>query len=64
MTNNKKNFMVNVEFIVQSNYLIVQYITNELQQVIQNKLEENGFDALTHDMISVTISPEQEEITQ
>jgi len=64
MTNNKKNFMVNVEFIVQANYLIVQYITNELQQVIQNKLEENGFDALTHDMISVTISPEQEEITQ
>jgi hypothetical protein len=64
MTNNKKNFMVNVEFIVQADYLIVQYITNELQQVIQNKLEENGFDALTHDMISVTISPEQEEIMQ
>lgn len=56
--------MVNVEFIVQADYLIVQYITNELQQVIQNKLEENGFDALTHDMISVTISPEQEEIMQ
>jgi len=64
MRNNKKNFMVNVEFIVQADYLIVQYITNELQQVIQNKLEENGFDALTHDMISVTISPEQQEITQ
>jgi len=64
MTNNKKNFMVNVEFIVQADYLIVQYITNELQQVIQNKLEENGFDALTHDMISVTISPEQQEIMQ
>jgi hypothetical protein len=64
MTNNKKNFMVNVEFLVQADYLIVQYITNELQQVIQNKLEENGFDALTHDMISVTISPEQEEIMQ
>jgi hypothetical protein len=64
MTNNKKNFMVNVEFLVQADYLIVQYITNELQQVIQNKLEENGFDALTHDMISVTISPEQQEIMQ
>jgi len=64
MRNNKKNFMVNVEFIVQADYLIVQYITNELQQAIQNKLEENGFDALTHDMISVTISPEQEEIMQ
>jgi hypothetical protein len=64
MTNNKKNFMVNVEFLVQADYLIVQYITNELQQVIQNKLEENGFDALTHDMISVTITPEQEEIMQ
>jgi hypothetical protein len=63
MTNNNKNFIVKVEFIVQADYLIVQYITNELQQVIQNKLEENGFDALTHDMISVTISPEQEEIT-
>tara|TARA_R110000822_G_scaffold111564_3_gene242312 strand:+ start:331 stop:525 length:195 start_codon:yes stop_codon:yes gene_type:complete len=64
MTNNKKNFIVKVEFLVQADYLIVQYITNELQQVIQNKLEENGFDALTHDMISVTISPEQEEIMQ
>jgi hypothetical protein len=64
MTNNKKNFMVNVEFIVQADYLIVQYITNELQQVIHNRLEENGFDALTHDMISVTITPEQEEIMQ
>jgi hypothetical protein len=64
MMNNKKNFIVKVEFIVQADYLIVQYITNELQQVIQNKLEENGFDALTHDMISVTISPEQQEIMQ
>ena len=64
MTNNNKNFIVKVEFIVQADYLIVQYITNELQQVIQNKLEENGFDALTHDMISVTISPEQQEIMQ
>ena len=64
MTNNKKNFIVKVEFLVQADYLIVQYITNELQQVIQNKLEENGFDALTHDMISVTVSPEQEEIMQ
>ena len=61
---NKKNYIVKVEFLVQADYLIIQYITNELQQVIQNKLEENGFDALTHDMISVTISPEQEEITQ
>jgi hypothetical protein len=59
-----KNYIVNVEFIVQADYLVVQDITNELQQVIQNKLEENGFDALTHDMISVTISPEQEEIMQ
>ena len=58
------NFIVKVEFLVQADYLIIQYITNELQQVIQNKLEENGFDALTHDMISVTISPEQEEIMQ
>ncbi len=64
MMNNKKNFIVKVEFIVQADYLIVQYITNELQQVIQNKLEENGFDALKHDMISVTISPEQQEIMQ
>jgi hypothetical protein len=64
MTNNKKNFIVNVEFIVQADYLVIQDITNEMQQVIQNKLEENGFDALTHDMISVTISPEQQEIMQ
>jgi hypothetical protein len=64
MTNNKKNFIVKVEFLVQADYLIVQYITNELQQVIHNRLEENGFDALTHDMISVTITPEQEEIMQ
>jgi ribosomal protein S3AE len=35
-----------------------------MQQVIQNKLQENEFDELTHDMISVTISPEQQEITQ
>ena len=63
MTNN--NFIVKVEFLVQADYLIIQYITNELQQAIQNKLEENGFDALTHDKISVTITPEQlEEITQ
>ena len=61
---NMKNYIVKVEFLVQADYLIVQYITNELQQVIQNKLEENGFDALTHDMISVTITPEQQEITQ
>ena len=59
-----KNYIVKVEFLVQADYLIIQYITNELQQVIQNKLEENGFDALTHDMISVTITPEQEEIMQ
>ena len=59
-----KNYIVKVEFLVQADYLVIQDITNELQQVIQNKLEENGFDALTHDMISVTISPEQEEITQ
>lgn len=59
------NFIVKVEFLVQADYLIIQYITNELQQVIQNKLEENGFDALTHDKISVTIIPEQlEEIMQ
>jgi hypothetical protein len=64
MTNNN-NFIVKVEFLVQADYLIIQYITNELQQAIQNKLEENGFDALTHDKISVTITPEQlEEITQ
>lgn len=61
---NNNNFIVKVEFLVQADYLVIQYITNELQQVIQNKLEENGFDALTHDMISVTISPEQQEITQ
>ena len=60
-----KNFIVKVEFLVQADYLIIQYITNELQQVIQNKLEENGFDALTHDKIFVTIIPEQlEEIMQ
>lgn len=59
-----KNYIVKVEFLVQADYLVIQDITNELQQVIQNKLEENGFDALTHDMISVTISPEQEEIMQ
>ena len=58
-----KNYIVKVEFLVQADYLVIQDITNEMQQVIQNKLEENGFDALTHDMISVTISPEQEEIT-
>ena len=63
MTNNN-NFIVKVEFLVQADYLVIQDITNELQQVIQNKLEENGFDALTHDMISVTISPEQQEIMQ
>jgi ribosomal protein S3AE len=61
---NNNNFIVKVEFLVQADYLVIQDITNELQQVIQNKLEENEFDALTHDMISVTISPEQEEITQ
>ena len=61
---NNNNFIVKVEFLVQADYLVIQDITNELQQVIQNKLEENGFDALTHDMISVTISPEQEEIMQ
>lgn len=59
-----KNYIVKIEFLVQADYLVIQYITNELQQVIHNRLEENGFDALTHDMISVTISPEQEEITQ
>ena len=60
-----KNYIVKVEFLVQADYLVIQDITNELQQVIQNKLEENGFDALTHDKISVTITPEQlEEITQ
>ena len=59
-----KNYIVKVEFLVQADYLVIQDITNELQQVIQNKLEENGFDALTHDMISVTITPEQEEIMQ
>ena len=58
-----KNYIVKVEFLVQADYLVIQDITNELQQVIQNKLEENGFNELTHDMISVTISPEQEEIT-
>ena len=58
-----KNYIVKVEFLVQADYLVVQDITNEMQQVIQNKLEENGFNELTHDMISVTISPEQEEIT-
>lgn len=59
------NFIVKVEFLVQADYLVIQDITNEMQQVIQNKLEENGFDALTHDKISVTITPEQvEEITQ
>jgi len=61
--NNKKNFIVKVEFLVQADYLVLQDIINEMQQVIQNKLEENGFNELTHDMISVTISPEQEEIT-
>jgi len=61
---NNNNFIVKVEFLVQADYLVIQDITNELQQVIQNKLEENEFDALTHDMISVTITPEQEEITQ
>lgn len=61
---NNNNFIVKVEFLVQADYLVIQDITNELQQVIQNKLEENGFDALTHDMISVTISPEQQEIMQ
>jgi hypothetical protein len=61
---NNNNFIVKVEFLVQADYLVIQDITNELQQAIQNKLEENGFDALTHDMISVTISPEQEEIMQ
>jgi hypothetical protein len=61
---NNNNFIVKVEFLVQADYLVIQDITNELQQVIQNKLEENGFDALTHDMISVTISPEQQEIVQ
>jgi len=64
MMNNKKNFIVKVEFLVQADYLVLQDIINEMQQVIQNKLEENGFDALTHDKIAVTISPEQEEITQ
>ena len=59
-----KNYIVKVEFLVQADYLVIQDITNELQQVIQNKLEENGFDALTHDMIYVTITPEQEEIMQ
>ena len=59
-----KNYIVKVEFLVQADYLVIQDITNELQQVIQNKLEENGFDALTHNMISVTITPEQEEIMQ
>jgi len=59
-----KNYIVKVEFLVQADYLVIQDITNEMQQVIQNKLEENGFDELTHDMISVTISPEQQEITQ
>ena len=60
-----KNYIVKVEFLVQADYLVIQDITNELQQVIQNKLEENGFDALTHDKISVTIIPEQlEEIMQ
>ena len=60
-----KNYIVKVEFLVQADYLVIQDITNELQQVIQNKLEENGFDALTHDKISVTITPEQlEEIMQ
>ena len=60
-----KNYIVKVEFLVQADYLVIQDITNEMQQVIQNKLEENGFDALTHDKISVTITPEQlEEITQ
>jgi len=63
MMNNKKNFIVKVEFLVQADYLVVQDIINEMQQVIQNKLEENGFDLLTHNMIAVTISPEQEEIT-
>jgi len=58
-----KNYIVKVEFLVQADYLVIQDITNEMQQVIQNKLEENGFNELTHDMISVTISPEQEEIT-
>jgi ribosomal protein S3AE len=62
--NNKKNFIVKVEFLVQADYLVLQDITNEMQQVIQNKLQENEFDELTHDMISVTISPEQQEITQ
>ena len=61
---NNNNFIVKVEFLVQADYLVIQDITNELQQVIQNKLEENGFDALTHDMISVTITPEQQEIMQ
>jgi ribosomal protein S3AE len=61
---NKKNYIARVEFLVQANYLVIQHITNEMQQVIQNKLQENGFDELTHDMISVTITPEQEEITQ
>ena len=62
---NNNNFIVKVEFLVQADYLVIQDITNELQQVIQNKLEENGFDALTHDKISVTIIPEQlEEIMQ
>jgi hypothetical protein len=64
MMNNKKNFIVKVEFLVQADYLVLQDITNEMQQVIQNKLQENEFDELTHDMISVTISPEQQEITQ
>ena len=63
MMNN--NFIVKLEFLVQADYLVIQDITNEMQQVIQNKLEENGFDELTHDKISVTITPEQlEEITQ
>lgn len=61
---NNNNFIVKLEFLVQADYLVIQDITNELQQVIQNKLEENEFDALTHDMISVTISPEQQEIMQ
>ena len=64
MMNNNKNYIVKVEFLVQADYLVIQDITNELQQVIQNKLEENGFDALTHDTISVTITPEQQEIMQ
>ena len=62
MMNN--NFIVKLEFLVQADYLVIQDITNEMQQVIQNKLEENGFDELTHDMISVTITPEQQEIMQ